>query len=204
MGRRAERVPGAREKVTPMLWSLLTDNWRPGEPPPSAGFDAAEYFLSGPSGLSLGRAWELVGAEIVALWTEQHPGSRPANWWRFSAPEPARRRIGGVGDRLSEVLAHTPMLEYGVPSEGFVDADLLALYKRQFGKMLRNRVTGRPAVSVDPLDPPTYESEAVFLDRHNLLSAVERDALDADAFEPEAVGRLDDDADDDVPEPWRG
>jgi hypothetical protein len=43
------------------------------------------------------------------------------------------------------------------------------------------------AVRLDPDDPPRYESEATFLDRHGLLSAAERLALPPDAFDAEVV-----------------
>lgn len=41
--------------------------------------------------------------------------------------------------------------------------------------------TGR---AIDPADPPRFESEATYLDRHGLLTAAERRRLPADAFVP--------------------
>ena len=39
-------------------------------------------------------------------------------------------------------------------------------------------------VAIDPDDPPVFESQAAYLDRHKLLSDDERESFPADAFEP--------------------
>ena len=36
--------------------------------------------------------------------------------------------------------------------------------------------------AIDPADPPVFESQAAYLDRHKLLTEVERECLPADAF----------------------
>ena len=199
--RPTRRAPTRRAAVTPTQMAVLTDSWRPDEPVPAGrdDIDPAEPFLWGTGSLlTLRAAWDASRDDIVPTWTVDLPGTRPAAWWQFEAPGP-RLRVGGTGDRLSDVLAHAPALEYGVPV-AWLDAETAALYKAQFGTELRDRVARRPAVPVDPLDPPFFESQAAFLERHGLLSAAERDALSPLAFEPEAAM----DEDEDESEPWRG
>jgi len=38
--------------------------------------------------------------------------------------------------------------------------------------------------AIDPADPPVFESQAAYLDRHKLLTEEERECLPADAFVP--------------------
>jgi len=53
-------------------------------------------------------AWEVLRDELLPIWTEEHPGSRPWSWWAFDATE-RRRRIDGKphpfdnSDRITEV-----------------------------------------------------------------------------------------------------
>lgn len=157
----------------------------------------------------------------MAAWLKAFPGSRPAGWWLFDAPrwrradlpervqglgdgplsrfaEP-RRRLGGVGDPVFEFLNFYPAFRFGVPVH-FVDPCDVALYNGR----LRD-VNGKPIMpeykeghfrgrAIDPTDPPRFESEAAYLERHGLLSAVERRRLAADAFAPEVLAiDLDDD-----------
>ena len=42
-------------------------------------------------------AWGQIGDEIVDDWIREKPGTRPAIWWRLSAPEPGRTTDGGGG-----------------------------------------------------------------------------------------------------------
>ncbi len=42
-------------------------------------------------------AWDQIGDEIVADWVRDKPGTRPAVWWRLSAPPPGRTTDGGGG-----------------------------------------------------------------------------------------------------------
>ena len=88
----------------------------------------------------------------VLRWHIRHwPGTRPARWWQFSAPEP-RRRLGGIGTPLHECTAYGLSLHYGIP-DGW----------RRVGDYF---TSGTP---IDPADPPAFESEAAFLARHNKL-----------------------------------
>lgn len=123
--------------------------------------------------------WRQYGATVLEWWCVERPGTRPSLWWRHDAPEPCRRRLGGVGTPAADRLAYVPRFAYGVPRD-WISAALLATY-RGLGAPL-----GVPAV--DPDDLPTFEAEATYLDRLGLLTAAERRRLTADDFEPEALG----------------
>jgi hypothetical protein len=110
---------------------------------------------------------------ILAEHIKTAPGTRPALWWRFSAPrQPVgtfpgcyydgqlpqpRKRTGGTGTPAYEVQAVVPTFAYGIPTV---------------------------RVGLDENDPPTFESQAEYLKRHGLLLAGEERRAD---FEPEAV-----------------
>lgn len=95
----------------------------------------------------------------------------------YDAPEPRRRRVGGRGD-VTPAYDADMNLRLGIfRKSSFVDPGLLQAVAP----------LGADLVPFDPEDPPRYESEASYLDRHRLLSAAERKALPADAFELETV-----------------
>ncbi len=43
-------------------------------------------------------AWDVIASEAVRDWTTRYPGTRPAAWWEFDAPE-LRGLTGGAFDR---------------------------------------------------------------------------------------------------------
>jgi hypothetical protein len=79
--------------------------------------------------------WEEYDTVIVEQWAIDKPGTRPSCWWSFSAPrgelqsfwndfnlpesrlfaEP-RRRLGGTGTPLHEVMAFAPSFSFGIPT----------------------------------------------------------------------------------------
>jgi hypothetical protein len=105
--------------------------------------------------------WEAHRAALLAAWIEDHPGTRPAVWWRVEAPEP-RQRLGGVGNPAP------PPLWRGAPRYWCGAPDT------QWREM-------------DPEDPPVYESQAEYLRRHALLSVGELERLTPAEFEPETI-----------------
>jgi hypothetical protein len=142
-----------------------------------AGARPLDVYVQGEAGL-----WEVARDAVVAEWIRRHPGTRPQAWWTFDAPRWAdpfddtwfhgtlpepRKRTGGTGDPAYECMAYVPGFRHGVPSSW--------LTERQAGMMEApyNRVHDRPAVPVDPDDPPTFETEREYLARHGLLWAVE-------------------------------
>jgi hypothetical protein len=124
----------------------------------------------------LAALWGEHGAAIVAEHVGEAPGTRPRRWWQYDAPEP-RRRLGGVGTPSSERLANLPRYERGVPLD-WIAQETIDTY---VGLGIRLDV---PAV--DPCDPPTFESEAAYLDRLGLLLPGERRRLRPNDFKPEA------------------
>jgi len=129
---------------------------------------------------------------IIEAWVRERPGTRPRWWWRRYAPEPARRRLGGVGDPAHEFLAYTESYQYGIPSvfitrfdESYYNGRATDIHGRQIGAEFREgQFKGK---GINPDDPPRYESQPAFLDRHGLLKPAERRRLDDYDFEPEIV-----------------
>lgn len=136
-------------------------------------------------------AWEEHGEEILRGWIEERPGTRPAYWWGHVAPEP-RQRLGGIGTPAHEVLAYAPTFRFGIPiywvlpwCVEYYNGRARDVHGKPIGTEFKDgQFTGQ---AIDPDDPPRYESEAAYLDRHRLLTAEERAALPEDAFEPEVV-----------------
>jgi len=118
-------------------------------------------------------AWKEHGAELVEEHVKRSPGTRPAGWWTFDAPGP-RLRVGGKGE------ARFPKsLRLGIPTY-FWDA-------RFYGAMKIAVPDARPRELIDAGDPPSYESQAMFLRRNDLLSPGEESKLSEDDFRPETV-----------------
>lgn len=173
-------------RITPAMWAELRD-----EPPPADADPAAEYFPP-PGALSLREAWVLVRGDILEHWCAERPGTRPSCWWNYDSPEP-RRRLGGTGDRLSEVLAHGSCFSYGLPAEGWLTPSLVAVYRSHLNIALRNRLHGRVAQPVDTRDPPRFESEPDYLARLGLLTSTEQALFEAGELDttPETVASKD-------------
>lgn len=121
--------------------------------------------------------WRMYEAEITAEHIAEYPGTRPLRWWQFDAAEP-RRRLGGIGTPCHERLAHKLRLYLGVPLDWIMEDDV-AIYRKI------NLPLDMPAL--DLKDPPTYESEATYLQRLKLLAAGERKRLKPADFEPEPI-----------------
>ncbi|MDZ4344971.1 MAG: hypothetical protein U1E51_21315 [Candidatus Binatia bacterium] len=128
---------------------------------------------------------------ILDEWIRQRPGTRPSLWWATQAPEKSRRRLGGIGDPAHEHLAYVETYEYGIPA-AFLDQRSIDYYNGRAIDVHGNKIgdhkegdfSGR---AIDPADPPRYESEATFLQRHNLLTPEEKRRLRKKGFEPEII-----------------
>jgi hypothetical protein len=110
---------------------------------------------------------DLWSEAILEEWLADHPGTRPFAWWVLVAPEP---RAVLVGAELTLAVA----------------------YPRYFaGETTWRWRHGIPAFAAcrppDCAKLPHVESQATFLDRHGVLAAEERAALDADDFEDEEI-----------------
>jgi len=166
----------ARRALSDEEWALLNDE-------PCNIF----LFLDEAAGADL---WAAHGDEVVASWASRHPGTRPRLWWQHSAPRwsapashagkyytPAlpepRQRLGGIGTPAHEVLSLVPHWPFGVPTSW-----ITPWQAEYYGPNFKG-------VPIDPIDPPVYESQAAYLQRHGLL--LDGEILPPDAFDPEIV-----------------
>jgi len=137
--------------------------------------------------------WQNFRDEIMEDWVQRQPCTRPLAWWECDAPTAPiprcrefqaaqRRRLGGIGIPQHEVIAVWPRFERGIPAAWF-DAEGAAT----FG-----------GVALDEANPPRFESEAMYLDRHDFLTPAERRHLEShpELLTPEVV-TFDDDGGDD-------
>ena len=56
-------------------------------------------------------AWHLIADETIEDWIRDKPGTRPAIWWRLSAPEPGRTSDDGAREILDIRIAAPPPAE---------------------------------------------------------------------------------------------
>lgn len=178
-----------------------------GEDPDDQGvkFDVFSMRLHG-SGLA--SLWSELRESVLDRWIRTCPGTRPFAWWQFDAPpalvtghagpfpgrEP-RRRLGGTGTPNFEVLNSAPWFWFGLPVM-FVQPWMVEYYNGRArdvnGKPIETKYrdgdfTGR---AIDPRNPPRFESQADYLERHGLLTRGERARLTPADFEPEVVANL--------------
>ena len=113
--------------------------------------------------------WHQYGVEIVAEHIARHPGTRPTRWWEYDAPklsDPGKFWDGQLPEHRRQLGGSGGQWPSCVPHSWF----------------------GVPYLAdVDPNDPPIFESEASYLDRHGLLTAAERRRLRPADFEPVAI-----------------
>jgi hypothetical protein len=180
---RTRRRRSHQPAISPMQWALLNDLPRPTDAGLDGDFDYWSFCWDADDAAPWGQKptarqlWTEHGAVVLAEWVVEHPGTRPSTWWRVAAPGP-RVRIGGIGTAAHERLANVLRLHCGIPLDWIVAGDM-ATYE----------ALGRPleVPAVDPKNPPMFESQATYLDRHNLLLPGERRRLvDAD-FRSESI-----------------
>lgn len=136
--------------------------------------------------------WRQHRADILSEFIREHPGQRPSAWWRYDAPEPGRRRLGGIGAPSYEVLAYVPRYACGIPIDWILETQV-KLYAGRLrtisGRIVMPEFIGSDfqGVAIDPDDPPVFESQAAFLGRHGLFLPGEAERLTEADFEPEAI-----------------
>jgi hypothetical protein len=170
------RVDKRRETVSDLAWAFLNDAV-PEDAPASAELWGFEYDSPAVDCKTTRELWSELGADVLARWAVEHPGTRPRLWWRYDAPEP-RQRMGGTGTPLADALAYVPRREFGIPTD-WLGPDDVATH-RELGSPLG-------AAALDPADPPLYEAEAAFLDRLGLFLPGERRRLKDANFKPEKI-----------------
>ena len=183
---------GAHLELSPCAIARLYDQPAPadtaGDPWPwtSLRDDDAEAVL-----------WAENRVAVLRGWPRERPGTRPSLWWRYDAPEPARKRLGGIG--TADLMGGLELrLVCGIPTT-WVSEFQVAYYTGKAVDIHGNPIgrtdhAGNPrtadsfdGVALDPADPPLFESQAVYLDRHGLLTPAERKRLSEADFAPEAV-----------------
>lgn len=147
--------------------------------------------------------WASVEDEAMTHWIEQNPGSRPQPfWWWRSGDEPLRRRLGGSG--AAEWTDHTGRKTVNDGRHNFKPFAAAGITKRtEEMKRVTDRLPryqgtwrGLPVMgwdggigrqTINPADPPIFESEATCLDRRGLLLPEERERLSDADFSPVAL-----------------
>jgi len=119
--------------------------------------------------------WVRSRKKILESWLSNHPGTRPYAWWCFEAPG-NRLRVGGTGTAKHDVLQYAATCVFGIPRYWILPQDT--------GILTRPGFKGKP---LDANDPPLYESQTTYLERHGLLTEFEKTALPDNARDLEAV-----------------
>ncbi|MBW1696066.1 MAG: hypothetical protein JRH18_08955 [Deltaproteobacteria bacterium] len=135
--------------------------------------------------------WNRLRDKVLPDFIRRNPGKRPFCFHRYDAPlEPVnslikgfkmahRKRLGGAGQAKWEVLSYRPRFAFGLPLvKDFVEREQAEFWKSRFGLDM---------VPINPDDPPLFESEAAYLDRHGLLMVAEKRKLTEADFEPISI-----------------
>jgi hypothetical protein len=127
--------------------------------------------------------WLTVRDELLPYWVNERAGTRPS-WWYLFDPECPRvsaddiQRLHWQGWYFLEI---TPDLRRRVGGQGTPDFERYSV-----GPCLRCAVPTN-FIDLNEADPPRYESEAAYLDRHGLLAAAEKARLTSEHFEPDVL-----------------
>jgi hypothetical protein len=147
--------------------------------------------------------------EVLKWWADNHPCTRPGPWWEYDAPKELvhgcdgteffayqtyRLRLGGIGTPAHEVLAYVPASTLGIP-DSWVERWSVDYYNGRAVDIHGERIGTEykeghfKVVAIDPDDPPAYESQAAYLQRHGLLTAEEKQYLKKhrELMEPEVI-----------------
>jgi hypothetical protein len=193
---------GTSRQTTPRRGTTIgdsdADRWLRGE-------EVGGFFEFRPEA-ELEALWRERCDDIVAEYVDDYPGQRPQRWWEYSAPrsprgtykgcaydgelpEP-RKRLGGIGTPAYEVLNYMPSFQFGLPTIWISPTDV-DYYNREglFKHVAPNPNSAGPftGVAIDSNDPPIFESEASYLDRHGLFLPGEKKRLKKSDFEPETM-----------------
>ncbi len=124
--------------------------------------------------------WEKNRRIVLEQWTEEQPCTRPQRWWQYDAPKELvpgcrgteffayqafRCRTGGTGTPQHECLNVVPHFLLGIPSSWVGALEM---------KLFSHRFAGQP---IDQAHPPTFESQAAYLQRHGCLTHEEKKYL---------------------------
>jgi hypothetical protein len=153
-------------EISDGLWAYLNDHPIPAD---DSETKFAIILLEAGDCEALRELWGRARGEVLTGWIR---GTRPSIWWRFDAPrellgthsgcfydgklQQPRKQISGAGCDASAISAYMPHYECGLPTSwaGYEEGD-----------------------------PPTFESQASYLRRHNLLAAGEVRVLSGSDYE---------------------
>lgn len=169
-----KKIAKTKARIEPVEdWKILF--LKTGEDPEPYGLDSW-LFCTDPKQQQQRQAWNDHRQGILSAWIKTMPGTRPWAWWQFEAPRdpeymngtfwentfPIKRsRIGGTGISMSDRYpCWLEALIFGIP---------------------------KTWSSLDPEDPPTFESQASYLKRHDLLTKTEIKLLKPSDYEPESI-----------------
>lgn len=170
MAHARRRSPEARPKleISDAVWALLNDQAIPDDS--ESAFEILA--LDSRNGEVLRELWGRVRGEVLAGWIKERPGTRPGAWWECEAPRqpmgnfqgayydgrlPEQRKfISGAGCPVWMVMAYAPAYDLGLPA-------MWAGFEAE--------------------NPPTFESQASYLRRNNLLTPHELRVLSAADYE---------------------
>lgn len=151
------------------------------------GDDAAAGFVKYAPDDELAALWATHSERIVADHVADYPGTRPARWWRYDAPEP-RKRLGGKGTPAHDVLAYKPIYRHGLPAiwiepwmVKYYGGTAVNIRGEPIGSLIPTDFKG---VAIDPNNPPRFESQAAYLRRLGLFLPGEERRLRKTDFEP--------------------
>jgi hypothetical protein len=126
--------------------------------------------------------WAQHGQWAVQEYVRQHPGRRPGAWWKFESPE-RRMRLGGIGSAL-----FAPDKVQYIHIRGNYHCGIPLSWCSPSLVFVTREGLGIPdALPIDTRDPPTFESQATYLQRLGLLLPGEAKRLKPADFDPEVV-----------------
>ena len=234
MPRKLRHAKGRREPVDPYVVRYLQTGELPTRGAEDGDWFQA-FLIVGPhehQRVALREEWRACREALLEAWIAEAPGTRPHGWWLFDAPRwprtdlpprcrdlhagwlatlaDPRRRIGGIGTPAHEVLNVVPVFACGMPSqwvspfqEEYYNGRRLDIHGHRIGtEYAEGHFAG---LAPRREDPPRFESQATYLERHGLLPPAERRRLTAQDFAPESLVIEDDDEPDareTDPETW--
>lgn len=168
--RRKTRELRPQVEITEAVWAFF---WDEPEEKYLALEDANPFTLleleyCDSDGELLKKFWEAARGEVLAGWAKNYPGTRPSAWWRLEAP---RQPIGIAPDCYWD--GKLPIPRKFVSGAG---CPVWRVMNVSVGYHL-----GLPTgwAGFDANDPPTFESQAAYLKRHELLRPGELSKLTA-------------------------
>lgn len=174
---------GGQNRVDPVLWAYLNDQAHP-----STSGSWAVFVARDPNSSLLSATWDRYRDEILSAWISKFPGSRPRTWWTLDAPrgdELLPTHNGGNSPRRA------PLARKLVDATGRSAKRATSIFQDAAGAYF---YYGIPMPYRGPDDPVSamlyFESQATYLQRHQLLTADELRLLGDAEFQRRAVINL--------------